>query len=80
MYLHKILSAKKKIQIYIFGFPYLSKLIVTANLEPFMEISDSQDSRGQSRTGPGEDTGQDRCPKINLVCSKQIIQSFKHEA
>ena len=47
MYLHKILSAKKKIQIYIFGFPYLSKLIVTANLEPFMEISDSQASRGQ---------------------------------
>ena len=52
MYLHKILSAKKKIQIYIFGFPYLSELIVTANLEPFMEISDSQASRGQQdRTG-----------------------------
>ena len=76
MYLHKILSAKKKIQIYIFGFPYLSKLIVTANLEPFMEISDSQDSRGLKE----DRTGQDRCPKINLVCSKQIIQSFKHEA
>ena len=74
MYLHKILSAKKKIQIYIFGFPYLSKLIVTANLEPFMEISDSQASRGQE-----DREGQDRCPKINLVCSKQIIQSFKHE-
>ena len=72
-YLHKILSARKKIQIYIFGFPYLSKLIVTANLEPFMEISDSQASTGQGRRG------QDRCPKINLVCSKQIIQSFKHE-
>ena len=77
MYLHKILSAKKKIQIYIFGFPYLSKLIVTANLEPFMEISESQASRGRAEEDRRE---KDRCPKINLVCSKQIILRFKHEA
>ena len=43
IYIILILSARKKIQIYIFGFPYLSKLIVTQLISIlYMEIKDSQ--------------------------------------
>ena len=44
LYLHNInIIRRKKIQIYIFGFPYLSKLIVTQLISIlYMEIKDSQ--------------------------------------